>query len=81
MIEPGGVGSNFLKDLKMSTKMSDPVNSPYGSMQSSMSGYLKQWAQNTIHPSEVARVFLPPWTTTVLMGNLCVVKEINIKIR
>jgi len=63
VIEPGGVGSNFLKNLKMSTKMSDPVNSPYGSMQSSMSEYLKQWAQNTMHPSEVARVILQAVTS------------------
>jgi short-subunit dehydrogenase len=58
VIEPGGVGSNFLKNLKMSTKMSDPLNSPYRSTQNSMSEYFKQWAQNTIHPSEVAKVIL-----------------------
>jgi short-subunit dehydrogenase len=63
VIEPGGVGSNFLKNLKMSTKMSDPVNSPYGSMQSSISEYLKQWAQNTMHPSEVAKVILQAVTS------------------
>ncbi len=28
VIEPGGVGSNFLKNLKMATKTSDPLNSP-----------------------------------------------------
>ncbi len=49
IIEPGDVGSN----LKMSTKMTDPFNSPYRLMQSSMSEYLKQWARNTIHPSGV----------------------------
>jgi short-subunit dehydrogenase len=59
VIEPGGVGSNFLKNLKMSTKiLSDPVKSPYASMQISMSEYLKQWAENTMHPSEVAKVIL-----------------------
>jgi short-subunit dehydrogenase len=47
IIEPGDVGSNFFKNLKMT----DPFNSPYRSMQSSMSEYLKQWARNTIHPS------------------------------
>jgi NAD(P)-dependent dehydrogenase (short-subunit alcohol dehydrogenase family) len=56
VIEPGGVGSNFLKNLKMATKTSDPLNSPYRLMQSNMSEYFKQWAQNTIHPSEVAKV-------------------------
>lgn len=63
VIEPGGVGSNFLKNLKMSTKMRDPFNSPYGSMESSMAEYLKQWAQNTIHPSEVAKVILQAVTS------------------
>jgi len=57
VIEPGGVG------YTMSTKMSDPLNSPYGSMQSSMSEYLKQWAQNTMHPSEVAKVILQAVTS------------------
>ena len=63
VIEPGGVGSNFLKNLKMSTKTSDPLNSPYRSMQNSMSEYFKQWAQNLTHPSEVAKVILQAVTT------------------
>jgi short-subunit dehydrogenase len=63
VIEPGGVGSNFLKNLKIATKMSDPLDSPYRSMQSSMSEYFKQWAQNTIHPSEVAKVILQAVTS------------------
>jgi short-subunit dehydrogenase len=37
VIEPRGVRSNFLKNLKMATKTSDPLNSPYRSMQNSMS--------------------------------------------
>jgi NAD(P)-dependent dehydrogenase (short-subunit alcohol dehydrogenase family) len=63
VIEPGGVGSNFLKNLKMVTKTSDPSNSPYRSIQSSMSEYFKQWAQNLTHPSEVAKVILQAVTT------------------
>jgi NAD(P)-dependent dehydrogenase (short-subunit alcohol dehydrogenase family) len=63
VIEPGGVGSNFLKNLKMATKTSDPLNSPYRLMQSNMSEYFKQWAQNTIHPSEVAKVVLQAVTS------------------
>jgi len=63
VIEPGGVGSNFLKNLKMSTKTSDPLNSPYRSMQNSMSEYFKQWAQNLAHPSEVAKVILQAVTS------------------
>jgi short-subunit dehydrogenase len=63
VIEPGGVGSNFLKNLKMATKTSDPLNSPYRLMQSNMSEYFKQWAQNTIHPSEGAKVILQAVTS------------------
>jgi NAD(P)-dependent dehydrogenase (short-subunit alcohol dehydrogenase family) len=63
VIEPGGVGSNFLKNLKMTTKTSDPLNSPYRSMQNSMSEYFKQWAQNLAHPSEVAKVILQAVTS------------------
>ncbi len=58
IIEPGGVGSNFLKNLKMASNTSDPLNSPYRSMQSSISEYFKQWSQNLMHPSEVAKVIL-----------------------
>ena len=58
VIEPGGVGSNFLKNLKMASNTSDPLNSPYRSMQSSISEYFKQWSQNLMHPSEVAKVIL-----------------------
>ena len=43
--------------------MSDPNNSPYRSMQTSMSEYFKQWAQNLIHPSEVAKVILQAVTS------------------
>ena len=58
VIEPGGVGSNFLNNLKWASKISDPLNSPYRSMQNSVSEYFKQWAQNLTHPSEVAKVIL-----------------------
>ena len=63
VIEPGGVGSNFLKNLKMAAKTSDPLNSPYRSIQNSMSEYFKQWAQNLTHPSEVAKVILQAVTS------------------
>ena len=59
VIEPGGVGSNFLNNLKWASKMSDPpLDSPYRSMQNSISEYFKRWAQNLTHPSEVAKVIL-----------------------
>ena len=63
LIEPGGVGSNFMKNLKMASKTSDPSGSPYRSMQSSISEYFNQWAQNAIHPSEVAKVILQAVTS------------------
>ena len=59
VIEPGGVGSNFLKNLKMVSK----PNSPYGPIQNSMSEYFKQWAQNLTHPSEVAKAILQAVTS------------------
>ena len=63
VIEPGGVGSNFMKNLKMASKTSDPSSSPYRSMQSSISEYFNQWLQNAIHPSEVAKVILQAVTS------------------
>jgi NAD(P)-dependent dehydrogenase (short-subunit alcohol dehydrogenase family) len=63
VIEPGGVGSNFLKNLKWAANAPDPFNSPYKSMQNSMSEYFKQWAQNLSHPSEVAKVILQAVTS------------------
>jgi hypothetical protein len=47
----------------MAAKTSDPLNSPYILMQSSMSEYFKQWAQNLTHPSEVAKVILQAVTS------------------
>jgi short-subunit dehydrogenase len=64
LIEPGAVGSNFWKNLKMATKaLSDPNNSPYIHMEDNMSKAFKQMVQNTIHPSEVAKVILQAVTS------------------
>ena len=63
IIEPGGVGSNFLKNLKMVSNISDPLNSPYRSIENKMSEYFKQWSQNLSHPSEVAKVVLQAVTS------------------
>jgi NAD(P)-dependent dehydrogenase (short-subunit alcohol dehydrogenase family) len=63
VIEPGGVGSNFLKNLKMASKTSDPLNAPYRSIENRISEYFKQWSQNAIHPSEVAKVILQAVTS------------------
>jgi short-subunit dehydrogenase len=58
VIEPGGVGSSFLKSSKAPSKTSDPLNSPYRSIENKISESFKQWSQNLMHPSEVAKVIL-----------------------
>ena len=63
IIEPGGIGSNFLKNLKMATKTSDPLNSPYRSIENRVSEFFKHWSQNLMHPSEVAKVILQAVTS------------------
>jgi NAD(P)-dependent dehydrogenase (short-subunit alcohol dehydrogenase family) len=63
IVEPGGVGSNFLKNLKWASKASDPSNFSYRSIQASIIEFFKQWAQNLTHPSEVAKVILKAVTS------------------
>jgi short-subunit dehydrogenase len=64
LIEPGAVGSNFWKNLKMVAKTSGPGNnSPYEDLANNMSEALKQMVKNTIHPSEVAKVILQAVTS------------------
>jgi short-subunit dehydrogenase len=60
LIEPGAIGSNFWKNLKMAAKASgiDNDNSPYRQLSNNMLDTFKQIEQNTIHPSEVANVIL-----------------------
>jgi short-subunit dehydrogenase len=62
LIEPGAVGSNFWKNLKMAAKASGLDNknndSQYKQIENNMSESFKQIEQNTIHPSEVAKVIL-----------------------
>src|SRR5215467_6848112 len=58
VVEPGGVGSNFLKNLKWASKASDPSNSTYRSIQNNILEFFKQWTQNLTHPSEVAKAIL-----------------------
>ena len=63
--QPGAVGSNFWKNLKMVAKTSGPGNnSPYEHLANKMSEALKQMVKNTIHPSEVAKVILQAVTST-----------------
>ncbi|MBV9179254.1 MAG: SDR family oxidoreductase [Nitrososphaeraceae archaeon] len=59
LVEPGAVGSNFWKNLKLAkTSSSDSDNSHYIQLTNNMSESFKQMEQNTIHPSEVASVIL-----------------------
>lgn len=60
LIEPGAVGSNFWKNLKIASKTTSPdnIDSPYKQMVNNVSESFKQMQQNTIHPSEVANVVL-----------------------
>ena len=63
LIEPGAIGSNFWKNLNMASKTSSGNNnnngdSPYRQLANSLSKSFKQMQQNTLHPSEVAKVIL-----------------------
>ena len=44
--------------MKMPARASDPTKSPYKRIENSISETLKQWRQNTINPSEVAKVIV-----------------------
>jgi short-subunit dehydrogenase len=59
LIEPGAVGSSFWSNMKKAAKTSSlDNNSPYIQMANNMSEAQKQMAQNSMHPSEVAKVIL-----------------------
>ena len=60
LIEPGAVGSNFWKNLKIASKTTSPdnIDSPYKQIVNNVSESFKQMEQNTIHSSEVAKVIL-----------------------
>ena len=61
IVEPGGVGSSFLKSSR-APKASD-LNSSYRSIENKISESFKQWSQNLMHPSEVAKVVLEAVTS------------------
>jgi NAD(P)-dependent dehydrogenase (short-subunit alcohol dehydrogenase family) len=60
LIEPGAIGSNFWKNMKTATKSSgsESTDPPYRQLTINVSKAFKQAAQNTTHPSEVAKVIL-----------------------
>jgi len=62
LIEPGAVGSNFWKNLKM-TSVSESPNSPYRQMIDDISKVFSKMTENVIHPSEVAKVVVDAVTS------------------
>lgn len=59
LIEPGAVGSSFWKNMKKAVETSNlDGNSPYAQMANNMTEAQKQMAQNSMNPSEVAKVIL-----------------------
>ena len=64
LIEPGAVGSSFWRNMKRAAKTSSLDNdSPYIQMANNMSEAQKQMAQNSMHPTEVAKVILQAVTS------------------
>jgi NAD(P)-dependent dehydrogenase (short-subunit alcohol dehydrogenase family) len=62
LIEPGAVGSNFWKNLKM-TSVSQSPNSPYRQIIADISKVFSKMTENVIHPSEVAKVVVDAVTS------------------
>jgi short-subunit dehydrogenase len=63
LIEPGAVGSNFWRNIKIANKASSNPNSPYAQLANNMSKAFKKMEENVIHPSEVAKVILDAVTS------------------
>jgi NAD(P)-dependent dehydrogenase (short-subunit alcohol dehydrogenase family) len=57
LIEPGAVGSNFWKSIKIANGATSP-NSPYTQLADNMSKTFKKMEENAMHPSEVAKTIL-----------------------
>ena len=55
LVEPGAVGSNFWKNLKMTSESSSP-HSPYRQIIDNVSEIFSKMTENVIHPSEVSKV-------------------------
>jgi short-subunit dehydrogenase len=62
LIEPGAVGSNFWKNIKIAKSSSDS-NSPYTQFGNKILKAYKQMEQNTISPSVVAKTTLDAVTS------------------
>lgn len=57
LIEPGAVGSNFWKSIKIANGATSP-NSPYTQLADNMSKTFKKMEENAMRPSEVAKTIL-----------------------
>lgn len=62
LVEPGAVGSNFWKNLKM-TSVSQSPTSPYRQIIDDVSKVFSKMTENVIHPSEVAKVVVDAVTS------------------
>ena len=62
LVEPGAVGSNFWKNLKM-TSVSQNPHSPYRQVIDNVSEVFSKMTENVIHPSEVAKVVVDAVTS------------------
>ena len=62
LIEPGAVGSNFWKNIKIARSSSDS-NSPYSQFGNKILKAYKEMEQNTISPSVVAKTILDAVTS------------------
>jgi short-subunit dehydrogenase len=62
LVEPGAVGSNFWKNLKMTSESINP-DSPYRQIIDDVSEVFSKMTENVIHPSEVAKVVVEAITS------------------
>ena len=62
LIEPGAVGSNFWRNIKIA-KSSSNTNSPYTQLENKILKAFKEIEQNAINPSEVAKTILDAVTS------------------
>jgi NAD(P)-dependent dehydrogenase (short-subunit alcohol dehydrogenase family) len=62
LIEPGAVGSNFWKSIKIAKKTNSP-NSPYAQLAANVSKTFKKIEENAMHLSEVAKTVLDAVTS------------------
>jgi NAD(P)-dependent dehydrogenase (short-subunit alcohol dehydrogenase family) len=79
LVEPGAVGSNFWKNLKM-TSVSQNPNLPYRQIIDNVSEIFSKMTENVIHPSEVAKVVVDAVTSDDPEFRYVVGKDANMMI-